>query len=303
MKDVAVVLIGLNSCNYVRGALKSLLAAQWRDCTYELIYVDNGSRDNTRAMLAEFPQVRTIFNDRNLGFCKAGNQAAAIADSRYLFFLNDDTLVIGDAICLLKEFLDSTPEAAVAGSRLLYPDMSEQWSGRRFATPLNAIFGRRSLLSRMFPEAAPVRAYVYKDEVRAGVPFVVDWVSAAAMMVRREAFDRAGGLVEDYYYFHESVFCDRIHKAGGKNYLLPQSKIIHYEGKGSGPRPLASRIWHVKNFHIGAYRFYCEYHGLTPLDPRRYFAAALMSVRALLMVVAHSITCVQQAVTTSGKTA
>src|SRR6266496_2556266 len=261
MKDVAVVLIGLNSCNYVRGALKSLLAAQWRDCTYELIYVDNGSRDNTRAMLAEFPQVRTIFNDRNLGFCKAGNQAAAIADSRYLFFLNDDTLVIGDAICLLKEFLDSTPEAA------------------------------------------PVRAYVYKDEVRAGVPFVVDWVSAAAMMVRREAFDRAGGLVEDYYYFHESVFCDRIHKAGGKNYLLPQSKIIHYEGKGSGPRPLASRIWHVKNFHIGAYRFYCEYHGLTPLDPRRHFAAALMSVRALLMVVAHSIACVQQAVTTSGKMA
>src|SRR4051794_28004020 len=155
MKDIAVILIGLNASDYLRQAVQSLLAAEWRNCTYELIYVDNGSRDNTREMMTEFPQVRTIFNNRNLGFCKAGNQGAAIADSRYLFFLNDDTIVLDDAVAMLKEFLDSTPGAGVAGSRLLYPDMSEQWSGRRFATPINGIFGRRSLLSRLFPNASP----------------------------------------------------------------------------------------------------------------------------------------------------
>jgi GT2 family glycosyltransferase len=119
------------------------------------------------------------------------------------------------------------------------------------------------------------------------------------MMVRRDAFDNVGGLAEDYYYFHESVFCDRIHKQGWKNYLHPQSKIIHYEGKGSGSRPLAVRIWHVKDFHIGAYRFYCEHHGLKPLDPRRYLIAGLMSARALALAAGHGLACLFDTMTTT----
>jgi N-acetylglucosaminyl-diphospho-decaprenol L-rhamnosyltransferase len=303
VNDVAVILIGLNASHYVRQALQSLLAAEWHNCTYELIYVDNGSRDNTREMLTEFPQVRTILNDQNLGFCKAGNQGASIADSRYLFFLNDDTIVLDDAVVLLKELLDRTPGAGVAGSRLLYPDMSEQWSGRRFATPINGIFGRRSLLSRLFPNAAPVRKYVYKDEVAVGVPFVVDWVSAAAMMVRQETFDKIGGLAEDYYYFHESIFCDRIHRAGLMNFLHPQSRIIHYEGKGSGSRPLAARIWHVKDFHRGAYRFYCEQQRLTPRHPRRYVVAGFMSARALALVAGNGLAYLRQRMTSGTRKA
>jgi N-acetylglucosaminyl-diphospho-decaprenol L-rhamnosyltransferase len=287
--DVAVIIIGRNARDYVKNSLQSLQAAEWKRYSSELIYVDNGSTDGTHEMLREFPQVRAIFNEQNLGFCKAGNQAVAIAQSRYYFFLNDDTIVLGDAIARLIDLLDTTEGAGVAGARLLYPDMSEQWSGRRFPTPLNGILGRRSLLTRLFPNSAPVRRYLFKDQIRGEHPFAVDWVSAAAMMVRRETFHKVGGLAEDYYYFHEAVFCRRVARAGWKTYLHPQSRIIHYEGKGSGSRPFGVQRWHVKDFHSGAFRFYCEHHSLGRVHPARWAIAAVMSGRAAILIAGHSL--------------
>src|ERR1700676_4086396 len=105
-KDIALILIGRNACRYLKQALRSIYAAPWQDYSYEIIYVDNGSSDGTREMLAEFPDVVTVFNERNLGFCKAGNQGAAAANSRYYFFLNDDTLILDDAVERLARFLD-----------------------------------------------------------------------------------------------------------------------------------------------------------------------------------------------------
>ena len=167
--DVAVIIIGRNASAYVRQALQSLQAAEWAKYRHEVIYVDNASTDDTREMLREFPQVRTIFNQKNLGFCKAGNQAVAITGARHYLFLNDDTIVLGDAIVRLTRFLDETPDAGVVGARLLYPDLSEQWSGRRFPTPLNGLLGRRSLLTRVFPNANPVRSYLFKDQISGDV--------------------------------------------------------------------------------------------------------------------------------------
>jgi len=294
--DVAVIIIGRNARDYVKQSLESLQAAEWRNYSYELIYVDNGSTDGTAEMLREFPDVRTIFNEQNLGFCKAGNQAVAISRSRYYFFINDDTIVLNEAVARLIDLLDTTDDAGVAGSRLFYADMSEQWSGRRFPTPLNGILGRRSLLTRLFPNARPVRRYLFKDQISGEDPFVVDWVSAAAMMVRREAFHRVGGLAEDYYYFHEAVFSARAARAGWKTYLHPQSKIIHYEGKGSGARPLGIQHWHVRDFHRGAFRFYCEHHGLHRYHPTRWGVAAIMWTRATLLLAGHSIASLKRSV-------
>ena len=295
--DVSVIIIGRNACAYVKQALESLQAAEWAGYLYEAIYIDNGSTDNTREMLAAFPHAQTIFNENNVGFCKAGNQGVAISRGRYYFFLNDDTIVLGDAIARLVAFMDETPDAGVVGARLLYPDMSEQYSGRRFPTPLNGLLGRRSLLTKVFPNAKAVRSYLFKDQITGDVPFVADWVSAAGFMVRREAFHRVGGLAEDYYYFHEAVFCDRIFRAGGwKTYLHPQSKIIHYEGKGSGVRPYPVLRWHVKDFHSGAFRFYCEHHGLSRVHPLRWAVAALMSSRAALLTFGHRVASLKRSV-------
>jgi GT2 family glycosyltransferase len=290
LHDVAVIVVGRNACDYVKGCLQSLREAEWRDVTHQTIYIDNGSTDNTLAMLDGFPEVTVIANPENLGFCKAATQGAVAARSRYLFFINDDTVVLKDAGALLVEYLDSHPEVGSIGSRLLYPDGSEQWSGRRFPSPLNSLLGRRSVLSRIFPNARPLSRYLYKEELSAGEPFPVDWVSAAAQLVRADTFQQAGGYAENYYYWHEAIICDRIRRTGKQVYLHPQSKIIHYEGKGSGSRPYSVRKWHIVNFHKGAYQCYCEHYGIGRLNPLRWLAASFLSARAAILLLANRLT-------------
>lgn len=283
--DVAVVIVGLNARDWVRGCLKSLGEAQWRDCRYQVIYVDNGSEDSSPEMVrAEFPDVHVQVNQTNLGYCPAANQGARMADARYYYFINDDTKVIDDAIALLVESMDAMPDVGTMGSRLLYPDGSEQWSGRRFPSMLNAVFGRRSLLTRWFPNTPFVKRYLCSEELNGDEPFDVDWVSAAGQNVRRETFEAVGGFAEDYYYWHEAVFCDRIVRHGKRVLLHPRSKVIHYEGQGSGARPFNKQVFHIVDFHRGAFRCYCEHHRRGKWHPMRFVAAAMLTTRAALLL-------------------
>lgn len=288
-KSVAVIIVGLNACRYVEECLHSLEDADWNDFTREIIYIDNGSKDDTLKMLEQFNYVKVIANPTNLGFCKAANQGAKVASSHYYFFLNDDTLVLNDAIPKLIDFLHVNEDAGVVGSRLLNTDLSEQWSGRKFPTLMNAIMGRRAFLSKLFPNSASLRTYLCKDELNSEQPFVVDWVSAAALLVEQDLFHKVGGFAEDYYYWHEAVFCDRIKKLGKLSYLHPASKIIHHEGKGSGARPLKTVIKLTINFHSGAYRAYLEHHNISIIHPLSLIAMVGLISRAAILVFIASI--------------
>ena len=281
MTDIAVIIVGLNASSYVKACLESMRLTDWRNWTHEVIYVDNGSTDDTLAMISEhFPSVIVKANSSNVGFCKAANMGAAMSHSRYYFFLNDDTVLFKDSIALLAEAMEGMPDLGVIASRLVFPDMSEQYSGRRFPSITNGILGRRSFLTRIFPNSKPVTDYLYKDSLKGEMPFPVDWVSAAAMLVSKETFQMVGGFAEDYYYWHEAIICERIRRKGKQIYLHPRSVIIHHEGKGSGSRPFAARKWHILDFHRAAYRCYCERYALGRFSPRRWFAALALTLRA-----------------------
>jgi GT2 family glycosyltransferase len=283
--DVSLIAINLNSRHFLRDCIASIHASQWRAVTYEIIVVDNGSTDGTVAMLeAEYPEVRVVANPTNVGYCKAGNQGAAIARGRHFLFINDDTLMIDDAIAATVEWADAHG-AAMIGSRLLNTDGTDQFSsGRSFTTPAAAFFGRKSVLTRLFPNARWAKQYLLSHQIDAAEPYEVDWLSAAAMMVRRDVFEQVGGLAEDFYYFHEQVFCARVKKQGGRVYLHPQSKIIHHEGVGSGVRTRRVRRHHIVAFHAAALKWFCLHHNLGPLNPIRAIAAAALWTRAGMLV-------------------
>jgi len=146
------------------------------------------------------------------------------------------------------------------------------------------LFARRSLLHKLFPQARPLRRYLYRDELERGVPFDVDWVSAGALFVRRELFNAVGGFDETYYYWHEVLFCDDVRRLGYGVKLHTDAKIIHYEGFGSGKRSHERRRWHINNFHEGAYRIYVAHHGLGRRSARRLAAFVLLDGRRLLLL-------------------
>jgi GT2 family glycosyltransferase len=290
MKDIAVIIPGMNTRNYLKGCLESLARTEWRGYTHEVIYVDNGSKDDSLKMVAsEFPYVRVLANPRNLGFCRGANQGAAAANARFLLHLNNDTLLEPDSIPLLADFLEQTPDAAVVGSRLLNADGTEQWSARRFPAWYHAFLGRRTLFGRLFPNARVVRHYLYKDQLDGGQPFVVDWVPTPCMMVRADVFQELAGFPEDFYYWHEAIFCHRLRHGHGKVYLEPRSRVTHFEGKGGGPRPYPVRRWHIIDFHQGAYRFACEFYRLGRFHPARWLTAAGLWCRAALLLTANRL--------------
>ncbi|MBY0459758.1 MAG: glycosyltransferase, partial [Gemmataceae bacterium] len=91
--DVSVCIANWNCAALLRGCLRSLFE-QDQGVTFEVVVADNGSTDGAAEMIAaEFPQVTLIRNGDNRGFAVASNQAAAVARGRFLFFLNNDTLV------------------------------------------------------------------------------------------------------------------------------------------------------------------------------------------------------------------
>lgn len=285
---ISVVLVGLNACKYIVECIASLRAAQWPGCSFEVIYVDNGSRDDSVAQVrTHYPDVALLANPDNRGYCPAANQGARIARGQYLFFLNDDTLVLGDAVARAMRTLQQMPDVGVVGSRLLNLDRTDQWSGRRFPTAWSAVLGRRSWLARWLPNAAPLADYLCKAEVARGEPFEADWVSAAALLVSTADFWAVGGFAQDYYYWHEAVFCDRMRAAGRRVVLDPQSQIVHYEGKGSGKRTYPVLRWHILDFHRGAFRCFCEHYGLSRLNPMRWLVGAGLFTRAGLLLAGN----------------
>ncbi len=289
--DVSAIIISLNSQHFLRDCLNSLRDTQWRQVSYEIIVVDNGSTDGTPEMVrTEFPWVTLIANEKNVGYCPAGNQGAQVARGRHLLFLNDDILILDDALPRLVEFIDQHANIGMIGSRLLNADGTDQFSsGRTFPTPMNALFGRKSLLTRYFPRARWAKGYMLSHRVTESEPYPVDWLSAAAMMVRADLFRQLGGLAEDFYYFHEMVFCKRVQEAGYRVYLDPHSRIVHYEGAGSGVRTKRVQRKHIVAFHAAAIRWFCQHHNLSASNPLRLLVSALLWSRAALLVTLNAL--------------
>jgi N-acetylglucosaminyl-diphospho-decaprenol L-rhamnosyltransferase len=150
----------------------------------------------------------------------------------YFLLLNPDTVVRPGAIASLLDFMDRTPSAGIAGSRLEHPDGAPQRSAFRFPTVLSELEGGL----RLGPVSKLLRRRVVAPPVPAGdEPVRTDWVAGASMIVRREVFDAVGLLDDGYFmYFEEVDFCLRAARAGWPCWYVPASRVVHLVGQSSG---------------------------------------------------------------------
>lgn len=233
--DLSVVVVNWNVKDLLRACLHSLLVAGQTtpQLATEIIVVDSASSDGSVEMVRrEFPQVRLIASEQNLGYAGGNNAGAAQAQGRYIFLLNPDTVVQPETLWRMVEYMDTHPTAGALGPQLLWPDGSSQSSRRSFPT-LGTLFWESTLLGQWFPHNRHIQNYHLVHQP-ADHPQKVDWVVGAAILIRREAWQQVGPIDEAFFmYFEETDWCRRSAAAGWEAHYLPTAQVTHYEGKSS----------------------------------------------------------------------
>lgn len=228
---------------------------------FEVVVVDNASSDDSVDQVrAEFPEVRLIPSDRNLGFAGATNCALERAAGDVLVMLNPDTEVRPGALEQLAAFLRTRPEAGAAGPKLAGPTGKSELSCHPFPNLWQTLIGQLGL-ERLLPGSRlfGARDMTWWDHAD---PRRVGWVSAACLAVSRAAWEKVGPLDESYFMYSEDVdWCYRLAKAGLECWYLPTVEVVHYEagswGSASRERILAS--------HRANFRFFAKHHGRSSL--------------------------------------
>lgn len=266
---VCVCVVGYWSASTIERCLRSVL----RDpAVARLVVIDNASGDDTaafvRGIAGDDARVTLIINPENRGFGAACNQAAHLAGSAYLLFLNPDAFADNGAIGALARHLDSVPDLGLLGCRVV--DASGAPCGpqlRREPTWRRSLMSSAGLarLERWCPtfegveaplpeawhkpESAPAqsrrgaaRAGGGNDATnvqRAADLIAADAVNGAAMLVRREAFAQVGGFDERFVLHAEDLdLCRRIRDAGWRVAVAADVVVQHIGGVSSRRRPL-----------------------------------------------------------------
>ena len=266
--DLTVVIVSWNVCGLLRRCLKSIVETHTPGRpTVEIIVVDNASSDGSAEMVrAEFPQARLIANTGNRGFTTANNQGLAASRGRYLMLLNPDSELVGNALATMAGYLEEYPQVGVLGPQLRYGDGRLQPSRRRFPTLVTAIF-ESTVVGEWWPNNPFARRYRMADTPDDATQ-PVDWLVGACLLVRREAYQQAGGLDEGFFMYSEEVdWCRRIRSAGWDIVYLPAAVVLHHEGKSSEQVTPARHIY----FQSSKVRYFRKHHGAVQAELLRWF--------------------------------
>jgi N-acetylglucosaminyl-diphospho-decaprenol L-rhamnosyltransferase len=224
--DVSVCIANWNCRDMLRACLYSLLR-QPQGAGLEVVVVDNASTDGATEMVKrEYPEVTLVQNSENRGFAKASNQAAALAKGRYLFFLNNDTLVPERAIGKLFQFAEQNPHLGMIGPRLRDSAGDFQISYRSRPT-VSALLHRTVLFrwTRLF--SRPYREY-RRNRFNPFHRGPVDLLMGAAVFMPRNVFEDCGRWDEDFPFGGEDLELAARVGRSYPVYYLPDVEITHY---------------------------------------------------------------------------
>jgi GT2 family glycosyltransferase len=253
--DLSVVIVSFNTRDLLRKCLQTL-ERDAEGIAHETIVTDNASSDGSADMVAgEFPTVRLIRSDANLGFAGANNRGFAIARGRYVALLNSDAFPEPGGLRRSIEHMDAQAEVAVGGGRIVGSDGSWQPSARMFPSLLNDLIIMTGLASR-YPKSRlwgrPDRTWADQFE-----PAAVDWIPGAYMIIRREVLERIGYFDERFFLYYEEVdFCRRVKAAGYPIWYWPDFVTVHLGGESA--KTVADKPRAGPNFQLALWRMRAE---------------------------------------------
>jgi GT2 family glycosyltransferase len=275
---LSILIVNWNTRDLLRACLRSIERFPPAD-RHEVIVVDNASSDGSAAMVEEeFPSVRLIRSEKNLGYAAGNNAAFAIAQGEWLLTLNPDTEALENTLQGAVDKLAAVPSYGALGVRQVGTDGKTQASVRGFPT-LPGLLGDLTGLGRLFPASSfgsyRLRAFNYDQEGEAPQPM------GTFLLFRREALAAVGNPQQPFdeqfpIFFNEVDLLYRLKQAGWPCLYTPAVEILHHGGE-STKQVRKSMIWES---HRSLLRFFKKHHGgglgrlwLPPLAALVYGAA------------------------------
>ncbi len=296
--DLAIVIVSWNVWDLLRACLSAIeddstpthdprvrRFGPHGEAALHVTVVDNASSDATPGLLpGQFPWVKAILSDENVGFSRGNNlgladlgfgskgeqdqpeRVAASALPRFVYFLNPDTEVLPNSLWTLYQAIENDDRVGAVGPLVLYGDGARQSTRRRFPSRFTGFF-ESTWLGRMWPNNVWQRRYHmadWPDTVRQDV----DWLVGAALLVRGSALAQVGGFDSAFFMYSEELdLCKRLKRVGWRIVYDPAAIVIHYEARSSDQ---VSTLRYIR-FNCSKVLYYRKYFGRFWSELLRHF--------------------------------
>jgi len=251
---VTIQLLNYNSSEYTIRCVESILEKTNPEFDYSITVVDNGSRDAEKEKLTRLPthlRLKVVWSNYNRGFAGGHTFGIVGCDSKYYFFLNNDTILMNDVVGILYRFCEANTDVGLCGGQIYSPELVTQPSFHHFPTPMVMLFGDR-LMCRLQGKGQNNRGTIYK------IPMAVDLVSGAGMFIPSELFHAIGGFdTSSFLYCEEEELALQVRKQNRIVCLVPDAKIIHHE-RGS----VAPSFELKREYYISLFQLYRKHYGI-----------------------------------------
>ena len=231
--QLSVIIVNYNVKYFLEQCLYSVQKA-CADIEAEIIVADNNSTDGSKDFLIPlFPTINFIWNNSNIGFAKANNEALVLAKGEYILFLNPDTLVPEDCFEKCINFFKSNNHTGALGIKMIDGSgIFLKESKRAFPSPLTSFY-KLTGLAMLFPRSKSFAKY-HLGHLCENENHEIDVLAGAFMMIPKRVLKEIGNFDERFFMYGEDVDLSyRIQRAGYENYYFAESSIIHFKGEST----------------------------------------------------------------------
>lgn len=245
--DLSIIILNYNSGDYLQKCLKSIAQSELKNYQIETIIVDNCSTDESAhlAQKVKLKNSKFLLLKTNKGFASGNNQGLKVSDpkSKYILFLNPDTLVEKNTFYTILDFFETSPnvDAATCYIKLVKTGQMQPECHRGFPTPWNS-FCYFTGISKLFPKSKLFNGY-FQGNLDITKIHQIEACVGAFLMVKRTVGQKIGWWNEKYFFYGEDIdFCYKLKQNNFKLFFNPNCKISHFQGISSGLKKTTSKL-------------------------------------------------------------
>ncbi len=226
--DISIIVVNYNTLKLTKQCIDSIYQ-QTTDVSFEVILVDNDSKDGSAEHFSQDTRIKFIQSGANLGFGKANNLGYEHSSGKYIFLLNSDTKLLNNALKIFFDYMEAAPLSIGCCGTMLLNAQEERFLGN------GAYGGEQKSCLKYISESIfkPfTRVFSNKKGLNTEIPappFQVGYVVGADLFMRRSVIEECGLFDNDFFmYYEEMELQHRYAKAGYTHHIIDGPRIIHF---------------------------------------------------------------------------